>query len=263
MNDLGLSRAAAESRRTGAPRRRAFKADCWVLDVGGRRVFVKDYARTTWAFRWTLGRLQLRREARAYRALAGLPFVPRCFGRLDGDALLIEQVDGVPLTHEARARMAPDFFERLNAAIDAVHARGILHNDLRHRRNILVGEDGGPRLVDFASSVYLGGGGPRRLLLHWLRFLDRSAAIKWKWRHAPKQLTESERGWYRRYLWLRRLWPSANPRLANPTAPEPTIVLPPREDATPHAPAQDACAPPATRGAPSSRAPAVQSSVCR
>jgi predicted Ser/Thr protein kinase len=235
MNELGLDRAAAEALRTDAGRRRRFKAECWSLEVSGQQFVVKDYARTAWLFRRTLGRMQLRREERAYRALAGLPFVPRCFGRLDADALLIERSDGVPMTRQARPGMAPDFFARLDAAIAALHARGILHNDLRHRRNILVGPDGGPRLLDFASAIDVGAPGSwRRRLLGWLSFLDRSAAVKWALRHAPEQVPDHDRAWYRRYLWLRRLWPVR--KLARNAAAAPDNVRPLRSDAPPAVP---------------------------
>jgi hypothetical protein len=233
MNELGLDRAAAEALRTAAPRARRFKADCWRLDAAGTRIVVKDYSRTNWLFRCTLGALQLRREERAYRRLDGLPFVPRCYGRLDADALLIEHKDGVPMLGEAPKRMAPDFFVQLRAAIAAMHARGILHNDLRHRRNILVGDDGGPRLVDFASALDVGVRGAQRRLFGWLALLDRSAVLKWSLRHAPEQVSDGDRAWYQRFLWFRRMWPFGQHRFARQLPPPAGTVPPMRADPKP------------------------------
>jgi serine/threonine protein kinase len=35
-----------------------------------------------------------------------------------------------------------------------MHARGLVHLDLRHRSNVLAGEDGHPVLLDFASALH-------------------------------------------------------------------------------------------------------------
>jgi hypothetical protein len=214
MNDLGLTRARAVAACRLWPQTRRFKACIWRAEVEGRRFLVKDYRHTHWLYRFTLARLEQRRELRAYRRLAGLPFVVRCHGRLDPDALVFEAVDARTLTAVPSEDLQPVLFQQLRAAVAAMHDRGILHNDLRHRTNILVTARGELRLVDFAGSLDVGQGGLRRWLFGWLGFLDRSAAIKWWLRYFPDQVPAGERKWYRGYLRVRQLWPVRNPALA-------------------------------------------------
>jgi predicted Ser/Thr protein kinase len=210
-NELGLGRAAAVARQLPAPPPRRWRSQVWTTVVGGRRIVVKDYAATCWLFRWTLARIELRREQRAYRLLAGQPFVPRCFGRLDRHALLIEHVDARTMT-AAGAELRPATLAQLHAAVTAMRARGVLHNDLRHRTNILVRANGDICLIDFASALDVSRGW-RRWLCSWLSFLDRSAAIKWWLRYAPDHVPAGELAWYERFLRWRALWPVRNPEL--------------------------------------------------
>jgi hypothetical protein len=107
--------------------------------------------------RW-LGRLLLRRERAALRALAGCPQVPRLLdagapvggpmgGGGGGDTLLRSWCAGEPLW--SVGTLPADFFAALRALVELLHARGVCHNDLHKENNILVGEDGRPWLIDF------------------------------------------------------------------------------------------------------------------
>jgi predicted Ser/Thr protein kinase len=212
VNELSLTRPLAVAGRLGAPvPPRRWRSSVWYTEAGGRRVVVKDYADTCWLYRWTLARIELEREQRAYQRLAGLAFVPRCHGRLDRHALLIEHVDARTMT-AAGADLRPATLERLHAAVAAMRARGVLHNDLRHRTNILVTAAGDIYLIDFASALDVSRGW-RRWLCSWLSFLDRSAAIKWWLRYAPDHVPARELSWYERFLRWRRWWPARNPEL--------------------------------------------------
>jgi predicted Ser/Thr protein kinase len=210
-NEPSITRAEAASGRQSSAAARRWRSSVWTTEVGGRRFVVKDYLSTCWLYRWTLARLELAREQRAYEALEGCTFVARCYGRLDRHALLFEHVDARTMT-EAGPDVRPATLERLHAAVAAMHARGVLHNDLRHRSNILVTAAGDVRLIDFASAVLVRRGW-RRWCFGWLAFLDRSAAIKWWLRYDPDGVPASELSWYRRYLRWRRLWPARNPAL--------------------------------------------------
>jgi len=45
----------------------------------------------------------------------------------------------------------------------------------------LLGEDGRPVLLDFASAIRFGSGGPfRRMLMSWLALIDHRALRKWR-----------------------------------------------------------------------------------
>ena len=210
-NELSITRAEADAGRSSDSAARRWRSSVWTTEVRSRRFVVKDYSATCWLYRWTLGRLELAREQRAYAALAGSTFVGRCYGRLDRHALLLEHFNARTMT-EVGTDVRPATLERLHDAIAAMHARGVLHNDLRHRSNILVTPAGDVRLIDFASSLDVRRGW-RRWLCRWLAFLDRSAAIKWWLRYDPDGVPASELRWYRRYLRWRRLWPARNPAL--------------------------------------------------
>ncbi|MBL8862250.1 MAG: serine/threonine protein kinase [Planctomycetes bacterium] len=98
-----------------------------------------------------LARRLLARERRALRALAGLAGVPRLLSRAAGDealdVLLRDWVSGVPLSRAGE--LPADFFDHLDTLVQAVHARGVCHNDLHKESNVLVGADGYPWLIDF------------------------------------------------------------------------------------------------------------------
>jgi hypothetical protein len=150
-------------------------------------VVVKDFAPRGRFVRAWLGPWLQRREQRAYRALAGHPAVPRVLGALDPLAFAIEYRPGERMSRRLRGRVPPEFVAALGAAIGEMHRRGVVHLDLRHRSNVLVGEDGGPVLIDFASAVCLRPGGvAARVLLPRLAALDRRALAKWRARLLPQ-----------------------------------------------------------------------------
>jgi RIO-like serine/threonine protein kinase len=101
------------------------------------------------------------RERAALGVLAGLDGVPALLDdariaelpSLDGavpargQVVLRAWLAGRPLS--AAERLPRDFFERLDELVQALHARGVCHNDLHKEQNVLVGEDGRPALLDF------------------------------------------------------------------------------------------------------------------
>jgi serine/threonine-protein kinase len=98
------------------------------------------------------------------RALARVrsPWVARCHGveRQDGvPALVMEYVPGRNLRQEKRARPlaidpALELTGQLAEGLAAVHACGLLHRDLKPD-NVLIGDDGRPRLMDFGLAAAL------------------------------------------------------------------------------------------------------------
>jgi serine/threonine protein kinase len=152
-------------------------------DVG--RVIVKDFGpRSRWVRRW-LGPWLLRREEHAYRLLADVEAVPRLLGRVDDAALVFEYRPGVYLSRSLAGTLPATFLADLQAAIDEMHRRGVVHLDLRHRSNILAGEDGRPVLLDFASALRFDASTRRgRMLVGLLGSVDRRALRKWRARLA-------------------------------------------------------------------------------
>jgi predicted Ser/Thr protein kinase len=157
------------------------KPDVRLVAWDGEPAVVKDFAgRAPW-LRATLGRWLVARELRAYRALAGHPDVPRLLGRVGRHGFAVEHRPGRRLSRQRAAELPPDFLDRLERAVRGMHERGVVHLDLRHRSNVLVGHDGAPVLIDFASAVCLRPGRwPDRVLLRWLARVDERALAKWR-----------------------------------------------------------------------------------
>jgi len=142
---------------------------------------VKDFAGRNAFVRVCFGRWVTRRELRAYRVLAGHPAVPRLLGSIDGLAFAVEYRPGEQVSDALRRGVAPGFLGELRAAVEEMHRAGVAHLDLRHRSNVLVGRDGKPVLIDFASAVcFRPGGVAARIVLPWLARIDSSALRKWE-----------------------------------------------------------------------------------
>ncbi len=137
-------------------------------------VVVKDFAPRSAVVRKWLGPWSLRREARAYRLLDGVDAIPRLLGELDAAALIFEYRPGVLLSRSLAVRLPSTFLADLEAAIVEIHRRGVVHLDLRHRSNILAGDDGRPVILDFASALR------GRSLVFLLGWLDWRALRKWR-----------------------------------------------------------------------------------
>ena len=165
--------------------------DVWRVEFGGRSMVVKDFRRRSAFVRATIGRIVTAREARAWRALDGHPAVPRFLGRIDELAFAVEYRPGRYLSR--RIQVHAEFLPRLEAAVDEMHARGVVHLDLKHRDNVLTGEDGRPILVDFGSAfVFEPGGILARLLLPILAAVDRLAVRKWWTKLGPRTAPPSD-----------------------------------------------------------------------
>jgi predicted Ser/Thr protein kinase len=101
----------------------------------------------------TVWRSLLRREHRVYERLDGIAGIPRSFG-LVGDGLALEYVAG-PSLREREATLADReaFFAKLLTTVEAMHAAGIAHGDLKRKDNIIVGAGEQPYLIDFGIAV--------------------------------------------------------------------------------------------------------------
>jgi hypothetical protein len=186
---------------------RSRKADLLLVDVGEGPVVVKDFSgKGLWGR--TVGRIQIAREARAYRFLGRIEGVPRYLGRVDALALALAEVDGRQLAFARDLhREGATLVAKLRSLIDRLHERGLVHLDLRGRENVLVREDGELVVVDLAGAVGLRpGGAAHRLLFPLLRRADESAFLKWKLLLDPERLTGDERAFLLRFGRIRSLW---------------------------------------------------------
>jgi hypothetical protein len=138
--------------RIGAPRNPT-KAALRVERRGDVEVIVKDFAGRPWPVRVVFGRPSLRREARAYRRLAGLQGIPRCLGFEGPDTLVLERAPGRPLSEWSRSDPPPgEVWARLHGLLDHIHGRGVAIVDL-HRSNVVVSAEGEVAIIDFALAM--------------------------------------------------------------------------------------------------------------
>lgn len=127
--------------------------DIRLVEVDGRRWVVKDWRRRSWVRRLLQGRFMLRREHRFLMRLDGVPGVPRSGGFPDADSLAIEWLDGRPVSGVYPQDYPRGYFDRLDALVRAVHARGVAHGDLDQDDNVLMCADGSPALIDFGNAL--------------------------------------------------------------------------------------------------------------
>ncbi len=152
-----------------------------LVEWGRGRAVVKDFAPCAAPVRWTLGRWLVRRELRAYRRLRGHPAVPRLLGAIDSLAFAVEHRAGTRFSRRRPWTFSRAFCCELAGAVCGLHARGVVHLDLRHRSNVRAGTDGRPVLIDFASAwVFRPGSWAARLLVPLLARVDQRALAKWR-----------------------------------------------------------------------------------
>ena len=155
-------------------------ADVLRVRLDGWECVVKDFSSRRGPIRWIAPWL-IRRELRAYERLRDHPAVPRLLGRLDALAFVLEYRPGEILGPRLAARVPATFVGELRKAVAAMHARGVVHLDLRHRSNALLDADGHPVLIDFTSALcFRPGGLAARLVLPLLAWIDRRAVDKWE-----------------------------------------------------------------------------------
>jgi RIO-like serine/threonine protein kinase len=182
-----------------------FRPKVRLLEAGGARLVAKDY-RVCWApYRWTIGAWNLAREEEALRRLSGIDGVPEFRGRVGRWILLMTWFRGRDIGKVRKYRQTPAFYEALAAMVEEMHRRGVVHLDLRQRRNILFRpRERRPAILDFGSALCVRPGGAlHRLLVR----IDRSGVLKYKDRARPGSLTSEEARSLRRIERRRRWWP--------------------------------------------------------
>jgi serine/threonine protein kinase len=172
---------------------------------GGRAV-LKDFRSRNPVTRGVLGPILVRREYAVLRHLAGVPGIPRTYGIVDGRALLIEYIPGKTLGKFKPGELNDSVLQDLQATLDEVHQRGVVHLDLRQKKNVLIAErDGRPYIIDFANAVRVDG--PLTILREQLKSVDRGGLLKFKARFFPHLLTAPDRAALKRQASLRKFWP--------------------------------------------------------
>jgi len=161
------------------PGRNRTKAELLVYRRAEGDLALKSYSDCPWPIRNTLGRLLIRREARAYTAVAGLTGLPRFLGRVGPFALAVEWIDARPLSEFADGDVEPERFDKLERILAELHGRGVALVDL-HYRDLLIAADSSVHIVDLAMAYVLGKrpGRVRRRLFDHFRAADRFALAR-------------------------------------------------------------------------------------
>ena len=171
-------------------RGRGYQSSVYVAELDGCCVAVKDFAQTSRAFRRWVAPFLVRRECAALRRLQGVPGVPRFYGRIDRLALAMEYIEGRPLDTFAQGQLPAEAFARAQEVIDAIHARGVSHGDLKRRSNLLLTPDGEIYLIDFATAIIDDFG--KSWLQRELARVDDKSVPRLKKFVAPELLTEED-----------------------------------------------------------------------
>ncbi len=181
-----------------------FRPSVRLLERDGARWVAKDYRACVAPYRWTVGRWNLRRESEAIERLRGIEGIPEIVARAGAWILVLTHFAGRDIGKVDKARQPPEFYDRLQTMVAAMHSRGVVHLDLRQRRNVLMQPGGQPALIDFGAALCLR---PGSLLQRWLARIDESGVLKYKRRANPDSLTLEETGSLERVERRRRFWP--------------------------------------------------------
>lgn len=177
------------------------QADIWLTKIDKQLVAVKDYHSRGLLFKLLFGRWLIRHEFEIYKKLQGIRGIPKVYKLLDKDAFILEYIEGKDCSNFEKGNLPKEFFNKLKALIDEIHTYGVVHCDLKKRRNIIITNEYQPYLVDFAAGFTKG----RRFnfIRNWFykQFYqdDLNAIAKLKKKLSPHLLTqEEEKNLYKR-----------------------------------------------------------------
>jgi len=166
------------------PGRNWTKAELSFHRRGAERIALKDYGGRPWLLRQTVGRLLVRREARAYRQAGPAPGLAPFLGRVGPFALATRWLDARPLAEQAEGAVPARIFDELERIVRGLHARGVALADLGHRDVLLSG--GAVHVVDLALACVVGprSGPLGRFLFERARAADLFAVARLRARYA-------------------------------------------------------------------------------
>jgi len=185
----------------------AFEAEVAVYSGAEGGFVVKDCSPMHPLMRALFGRRVKNREIAIYARLEGAAGVPDFVGVIDGDAFAIEYVEGQTLARHLDRPLLDGALANLATVVDGLHARRVVHLDLKQKRNVLVRPDGSVAIIDFESALHLGEGILGRALFAFLKKRDRAGVVKFKSKYAPHLLDAGEEKSARRERVLGALWP--------------------------------------------------------
>jgi hypothetical protein len=168
-----------------------FSPDVWRVSQGQEQLILKDY-RTRPLLGRFWGRWVIAREQAVLRKLQGIAGVPQWRGTVGPYGFLMTELSGEPLPRRGlRARTGPEFFDACRRLLEAIHARGIAHGDIR-RKNFLLTPEGTPALIDYQTAWLDGKGWLRHRIFVFLAKVDHWNLVRMKMKSFPHALTNEE-----------------------------------------------------------------------
>ncbi len=167
---------------------RSYGPDVRLVRQAGRLVVEKTYRHRRLPVRMA-GMGLVSWERFIYARLEGIEGIPTVLVSPDRYTLVTTFMGGENLRETHRN---PDgrYYDAVRRIIAQMHARGVVHLDLRNRRNYGIDEQGRPYLIDFASALYL----PRpRSLRRALEVIDWLGLLKVQSKISPDLLTCEQR----------------------------------------------------------------------
>jgi hypothetical protein len=169
-------------------KKRIYGPDVSLMRLDGRCVVEKTFRNRAWPVR-IVGILLVSWEAFIYSRLKGIPGIPMLTGRPDKCTLITSYMGGENLRATTRKPDA-SYFEKVSRIIEQMHQRGVVHLDLRNRRNYGIDDSGLPYLVDFASCLYIPWPGRVK---EFLAKIDWMGFLKVKGKLNPEEISNEER----------------------------------------------------------------------
>ena len=165
---------------------------------------IKDFKPCWSIVRWTWGLWMIRREYNALRRLQNVPGFPNDVFLLDKFAICYRFIEGDTIREVDQKRLNGEYFKKLETLVNRMHEHGVIHLDIRYRRNILITQDNEPYLLDFQTSL---------LLSHFPKFLhqrlkniDLSGVYKQWYKRAPDSIDTERMKLLERYNRHRKFW---------------------------------------------------------
>lgn len=171
---------------------KGLQSSVYEVDWNGKRGAVKDFSKLPPLFRFFIAPFLVRREVKALRHLDGTPGIPRFLGQIDRLAFVTQFIEGRPVSGIHRGQMPPEVFGRMARVVEAMHARGVAHGDLKRRSNLLLTPDNQVFIIDFAASV-IARGPLSQKIMRAVAEVDDKSLPRLKRFVAPELLTDEDK----------------------------------------------------------------------
>ena len=156
----------------------------------GTEWVVKDFKPCWLPIRWTWGAWMARREFDALARLQGVQGFPQDVFRMDRFAICYRYIEGTTIREIDPGVLKGGYFAKLEALVQRMHDHGIVHLDIRYRRNILITDAHEPYLIDFQTSLRLER--MPRGMRTWLKNVDISGVYK-QWHKRDPESIDADR----------------------------------------------------------------------